>query len=257
MADWQSPETMRFWILGVSLIILFLIIYVLMFVKNYVARIILENQLKAEKELIAQKELLRHTLVVQEEERSRIAMDLHDNLVAELNIIRMLNENEEDRTAINLRLKQSMASARKISHELTPPMMKELDLNELLEEYVESLKVGIQVKFYCFHSAAKIHLPQIKLHLFRIFQEVITNSLKHANASLVEVHFRSTGSVVGMMIKDNGNGASVTEGNGLGLKNIESRAQLLKANYRYNSRLEEGTSFLLCFNLNMLNEWKP
>ena len=254
MAHWQDPETMSFWVLGVSLIILFLIVYVLVFVKNHVARIIRENQLKAELELNTQKELLRHTLVVQEEERSRIAMDLHDNLVAELNIIRMLNENEEDRKAINMRLKQSMASARKISHELTPPMMQELDMNELLEEYVDSLNVGINVRFYCFHQATMIRLPQIKLHLFRIFQEVIANSLKHANASSVEVHFRSAGSVVGMLIRDNGNGASINGGNGLGLKNIESRAQLLKANYRYNSRTNEGTSFLLCFNLNMLNE---
>lgn len=254
MADWQDPETMSFWVLGVSFIILFLIIYVLVFVKNHIARIIRENQLKAEQELNVQKELLRHTLDVQEKERSRIAMDLHDNLVAELNIIRMLNENEEDRAAISQRLKRSMASARKISHELTPPMMQELDMTELLEEYVDSLKVGINVRFYCFHSTTRIRLPQIKLHLFRIFQEVITNSLKHANASLVEVHFRNTGSVVGMLIKDNGSATFSDSGNGLGLKNIESRAQLLKANYRYNSRAKQGTSFLLCFNVNTLNE---
>jgi len=157
---------------------------------------------------------------------------------------------------INSRLKESMASARKISHELTPPLMEELDLNELLEEYIDSLKIGIPIHFYCFHNAAKIRLPQMKLHLFRIFQEVVTNCLKHANASLIEVHFRSTESVVGIMIKDNGNGETIEGGEGLGLKNIESRAQFLRANYRYNSQQNKGTSFLLCFNINTLNEWK-
>lgn len=247
---------MSFWILGVSFILFFLIVYVLLFVRSYVARIVRENQLQADLALEAQKELLRHTLFVQEEERSRISMDIHDNLLAQLNIIRMLNENEEDRTAINQRLKTSMSAARKISHDLSPPMMEELDLASLLEEYLQSLKIGIELRFYSFHSAAQIDLPQVKLHVFRIFQEVLTNCLKHANASRIEVHFRGTESLVGILIKDNGSGETIQPGQGLGMKNIESRAQFLQANYKYHSQRGKGTRFLLCFNLKTLNEWR-
>lgn len=247
---------MRFWILGASFIVLFLIVFVLLFIRNYVARIIRENQRQADLALLTQKELLRHTLFVQEEERSRIALDLHDNLISQLNIIRMLNENEEDRDVINHRLKTSMSSARKISHDLTPPLMNELGLPGLMEEYLGSLNIGIRIEFYCSHSLEKIQLPQVKLHVFRIFQEVITNCFKHAHASVVEVHFRGTESTVAMLIKDNGNGGSITIGDGLGLKNIESRAQFLNARYRFNSSKGEGTSFLLCVNLKALTVWE-
>jgi signal transduction histidine kinase len=256
MADWQDPKIMRFWILGASLIILFLLVFVLFFIRNYVARIIKENQRQADFALQTQKELLRHTLFIQEEERSRIALDLHDNLISQLNIIRMLNENEEDRRVINHRLKNSMASARKISHDLTPPLMTELGLPGLMEEYLGSLNIGIELHFYCFHSLENSELPQVKLHVFRIFQEVITNCFKHANASVIEVHFRGTTSAMTVLIKDNGNGDGVTTGDGLGLKNIESRAQFLKARYRFHSSKGAGTRFLLFLNLKNLTVWE-
>lgn len=239
---------MGLWIFGVSILIIFLIVYVLLLVRKYVARIVQEHRLQAEFALETQKELLRHTLFVQEEERSRIAMDLHDNLLSQLNIIRMLNENEEERSAINERLKVSMASARKISHDLIPPMMDELEMPELLDAYLHSLKIGVELRFYSFRSVS-IVLPQVKLHIFRIFQEVLTNCLKYAEASCIEVHFRGTESAVALLIKDNGSGKDIRQGTGIGLKNIESRAQFLQANYRYSARPGEGTRFLLCFSL--------
>lgn len=250
MADWQEPKTMSFWIWGVIFIVLFIVAYILLFVRNYMARIMKETQRQADLELETQKGLLRQALYVQEEERSRIALDLHDNLISQLNIIRMLNENGEGRDSINVKLKNTMTSARRISHDLVPPLLHEMTLGGLIEEYLVSLRIGIEINYHCSQSSEEIQVSQVKLHVFRIFQEVISNCLKHANATEIAICFRGTTSQIALRIEDNGNGNLIKSRDGLGLKNIQSRAQFLKANYRYNSTKGEGANFLLHAKLN-------
>lgn len=252
MADWQDPKTMSTWIWGVSLIVLFLIIYFLLFIKNYVKRLIKENQIIADLKLKTQQDLLKNALHVQEEERSRIALDIHDNLISQLNIIRMLNQNNENRESINEKLKESMKTARDISHDLTPPLFEELSLNELISDYIFSIRSGINIQCYSTPSDGKAYLTQGKIHLFRIFQELITNCLKHAKATKIDVYFRRTDSFISLMIRDNGIGLHEDKDQGIGLQNIESRAQFLNAKYKFKSKQNVGTNFILCINTNKL-----
>ena len=250
MATWQDPKIMSFWIWGVILIVLFLITYMFLFIKNYVTRLMRENEKQADLKLSTQKDLLKHTLFIQEEERSRIAMDLHDNLISQLNIIRMLNENEEDRSQINHQLKESMKTARRVSHDLSPPLINEMNLRDLMADYVHSLKVGLDVHFYCSQSNNQVQLAQVNLHFFRIFQEIITNCLKHAKATKIDIIFRNTSGYIALNVSDNGIGYTPKNGVGIGLKNIESRAQFLNAKYRFKSIKGAGTHFILCLKIN-------
>lgn len=204
-----------------------------------------ETKLRTEAELEAQKRLLVHTINAQENERSRIASDLHDNIISQLIIVRLLNQNAESREMINTKLHQVMIASRQLSHDLTPPLLEEMDFLELAQPYVIHLNVGIDFGFY----AAKEHLfpleNDVKLHLFRIFQELTTNVLKHAHASKVEIHYRSTAHYLSLIFRDNGVGIQTAENAGIGLKNIESRAQLLRATYKIKARTHAGSSFAL------------
>ncbi|MCJ8291043.1 MAG: hypothetical protein HRT58_14670 [Crocinitomicaceae bacterium] len=248
MASWQDPQMMQYWILAVSAIVLFLILYFLLSVKNHLARIVKEQQQQAELTIKAQRDLLKHTIIVQEEERSRIALDLHDNLISQLNIIRMLNENGEKRDSINQRLKESMITARNISHDLTPPLINEIPLHSFISNYISDLNVIPEIQFHCTQDSDSKLLQGHKIHLFRIFQEVITNGLTHANASKINIILRCTDLSTSFSISDNGKGYKSVQSSGLGLKNIESRAQFLTASYKFNSAKGKGTRFIISLN---------
>ncbi|HEY0741840.1 MAG TPA: ATP-binding protein, partial [Chryseosolibacter sp.] len=78
--------------------------------------------------------------------------------------------------------------------------------------------------------------PKITLALFRIIQELISNSLKHSNASAIRLHVSSFDDLVSIVYEDNGKGFTMTgQSKGLGLYNIESRLQALNGTLRFES----------------------
>jgi len=195
-----------------------------------------------------QKQLLTNSVEVQEKERSRIAADLHDDLIGQLHRIKLMNSNSE----LNKLLGNSISTARRISHDLTPPLLDEIELPELMEDFVLPFKSKLAINFESRQLAAVPLDVPTKLNLFRIVQELVINTIKHAKANQLNVQYRTSQQQVILYLKDDGVGISTKAANGIGVKNIELRAQALNARFRLKAGKRKGTNFILILKTNQL-----
>ncbi len=233
------------WIwIGIGLLILttFLITTVILgYIKN-----IKKNKLKTARLIDRiQTEYDENTLSLQEKDRARLAAELHDNIISRLNLLRH-NLQYKDMNELHLDLKKSMQLIRNFSHHLTPPDLNEIDLADLISDYLEEVKKSICVEYYPLISQEATISNPVKLNAFRILQELISNILKHANASVVTVTLRISKKYLILLVKDNGRGFSPEQKtSGIGIQNIQLRTKQMNAVHQYKSAPQKGTKFMI------------
>ncbi|MBW7840238.1 MAG: two-component sensor histidine kinase [Chitinophagaceae bacterium] len=208
-------------------------------------RILLFNKMAQEFEKEKQELLLNSSIKFQEEERQRLAADLHDDAGPLLATARLyLNENliHQD-TAIQL---QSIMSARQIiddtiqlirniSHSLLPPTLKNFGLDAALVDMFDKINNTGTIKASArFHNNTERLEDNQELLVFRIVQEIVGNILKHSNAGFIHLTQNAQGNWVYYRIHHDGKGIVQKEFDelskkaaGLGLKNIQSRINVL------------------------------
>lgn len=188
-----------------------------------------------------QNELLRSSIHVQEEERKRIAQDIHDELGAVLSIMRMHlimleDKNADDSGNILSGIKNArqlsenaLTSIRNISHRLMPPQLEQFGLIKTLKTVVEQINDAGKINIRLAPMEGITGLPwSIDLGLYRITLELINNTIKHADAKNIMVIFGNDSQYLTCVYTDDGKGLSAPEQvNGLGLKSIEGRASSL------------------------------
>jgi two-component system NarL family sensor kinase len=191
-----------------------------------------------------QKILLNASIRLQEEERQRLAADLHDDAGPLLATARLyLNENlvNQDK-ATQLQsifqarqiLDDTIQLIRNISHSLMPPTLKNFGLesatNDLFQKISGSGTINASSRFHDYRERLK---PEIELIVFRVIQELINNILKHSNSSFIHLTQNSHGGFFILRIHHDGRGIvqadfeKLNKSNiGLGLKNISSRLRV-------------------------------
>lgn len=203
-----------------------------------------QKMVQEEMMLAHQKELLRSSIEVQEEERKRIAADLHDELGAVLSIARMhlvaMEQQDKERSEEhigslkNIRelTETSITTVRRISHELMPQNLKMFGLIDTLQQIVSRVNHtnGIQVQLSANHNPDQLPWP-VSLGLYRICLELINNTIKHAGAKHINIAFQFGNEQLTLFYADDGIGIPETQGKkpGLGIKNIEARAMSIGA----------------------------
>jgi two-component system, NarL family, sensor kinase len=214
-----------------------------------------------EKELKFQEELLENTVTIQELERDRIAKDLHDDVASKLNIIHLnihlLRKKIPESSDITLLLQnidnsiqESAARTRTMSHELMPPLLKKFGLSQVLFDLAENVNSTEQLNFDITNInllAIKTHLKS--LHIYRIVQELINNTLKYAAAknATLQFSFVDNGQIA-MVYKDDGVGFDLdATKRGHGLNNIETRIRLLNGKLTMDSKAQQGVTFTFIF----------
>jgi two-component system, NarL family, sensor kinase len=252
MAEWQDPQMFAVGLLVVLLFIVVLITTMALLTRKYISRIVHEQEKFTQAKLEYQKSLLWNSVLVQEKERDRIASDLHDGLISKLTVLTYaLQTNNEKVKPVEL-LGDSITIARRITHDLRPPLLEQTTLEEMVSDFVLPLKKAYDIGCFFSPQSCQALEADAKLQLFRIVQEVVNNILKHAHASQIEILLRVTNTLVALIIRDNGVGFKVSKkAKGLGLKNIELRAQLLNAECRFKSEPNRGTTFQLLLNSNV------
>jgi signal transduction histidine kinase len=96
--------------------------------------------------------------------------------------------------------------------------------------------------------------PEIEITLYRMMQELFGNAIKHAQASEIDISLSKEGELIRLDFKDNGIGFNKdTIVHGFGLKNLQSRAQLIKADIRTHSVIGKGTQTTITLNINKLD----
>ena len=249
-------------IIYVIFLMLFMGIVLLLFFYFSKKKIIQKELEKKDLELEYQKELLQATLLVQEEERQRIARDLHDDISSKLNIVSLnshllttpdLSEAEIAEITDNIvkLVAKALENSRKIAHDLLPPVLEKFGLNAGLEELCfeyNSSKITnvVYENNACFEDIE----PDRQLHIFRIVQELINNSVRHGKASKITILFEENDNVIQCNYTDDGRGfdtKSIKNKKGLGMKNIESRIFFLKGTFTIDSIINKGTQITFNF----------
>ncbi len=190
----------------------------------------------------------------QEDERRRIARDLHDGLnqdIASLSIdlgmlaMKAANPIREEVQAIQRRTFDLSEQIRRISHELHPPALEHLGLEASLRTLCEQFErnATFQVVFHRSGSLPGLS-PAAALGLYRVAQECLRNAAKHAAAEHVSVSIGASGGFLRMAIHDDGRGFDphASAGLGLGLASIDERVRQLGGMLRLTSTSGDGTS---------------
>ncbi|UUV20189.1 sensor histidine kinase [Paenimyroides aestuarii] len=246
MEKWQNSDTLLIWvviIIGVMILLVGTLIGVFYISYKKVLRS-KDEELKAKMEY--QRSLLKVSLEAQENERMRIAADLHDNIISKLTIIRLKAVMGSRLQELDQLLGTAIDESRRISHELLPPLYEEKSLDDILLTVFKSWIKVYSIKHTIDVRTEKLIDKSIKLQTVRILQELLNNIHKHAKATHIHLMLRITDYCVVMLVKDNGMGFDTNcIRKGIGLKNIDSRAENLHAQYKYKSVKEKGTRFIL------------
>ena len=248
MEEWQKPESFAFWLALVIIISMVLVVTIIVIVQLYFKRILVEQQKAAQIESDYQNKLISDSIKIQERERKRIAADLHDHLISKLNILKLSLYGLKDKPSSLIfdSLTESINLGRKISHDLSPPLIENSTVVELFSEFLHPIRENYEIIFQILSHVEDEIENSLKLQLVRIFQEVINNTLKHAHAQKIEIYLRQTDKLFILKVADNGVGFDPEKAkNGLGLKNIELRVRTLNAAHKFKSLKGKGSTFLL------------
>lgn len=208
-------------------------------------------------ELKFRKDLLDATVNAQEEERQRIAKDLHDGLVQTLAAIKMglqsigrkLDLSTEMKTTYEAKVKMvddAADEARLISHQMMPRVLLELGLVPAIEDMLSKTLQLSEIKYHFENFGLnKIRFAKnIEIGLYRICQELVNNIIKHSHASQVAIQLYKTSTHLILHVEDNGKGFNVSDSQkkrGLGLSNIFSRASAVNGEVSYEEGQSKGT----------------
>jgi PAS domain S-box-containing protein len=178
-----------------------------------------------------------------EEERGRIARDLHDGLGQQLGgalflsdlLHRDLKKREADESAragqVHALVVEALEQARELARGLYPLPAEPEGLMTGLQDLAD--RVARDRRMECIfeaNSAILIPDPIIATHLYRIAQEAVNNALKHSGAARIEIHLNRTNDTLELCVRDTGKGLPAgTPGHGLGMQTMRQRAQLIGA----------------------------
>jgi two-component system, NarL family, sensor kinase len=235
------PTVLFFGTIGMLSLTIGLIVFII-----FHQRKVIRYQMRLQRmEQDQQKMLLNASIRLQEEERQRIAADLHDDAGPLLATARLyLNENlvNLDKTTqlqsiYNAKqiIDDTIQLIRNISHSLMPPTLKNFGLesavNDLFQKISGSGSMNASSRFHDYRERLQ---AENELIIFRVIQELVNNILKHSNASFIHLTQNTSGDRFFIRLHHDGRGITQTDFDklnksnvGLGLKNIQSRLKVL------------------------------
>jgi len=236
---------------------------ILIFIRNQ-RRLQKHRRQLQEAALQHQKDLLHASIRSQEEERRRIGRDLHDDVGTALSSLRMaiqqmVHSSIETSPAISAGqyckslIDRTMTTVRDISHNLSPPGLELFGFYDTVEELCETITRSGSLDASVSLNTGK--LPALEqstcLALYRVIQELLTNTARHARASRASIVFASEKTKLIMDYTDNGIGfdPEKTPTKGMGMHNIESRLGMVGADYSITT--SPGHGFAMRIELNI------
>jgi len=247
-------------IIGFGIVILFSFVFFIIYrlkSKNKELFYIKEQQEANEKiyQLMLQQQ--SETELARNEERNRIAMELHDGIVnsvftTRFNLIQLDSIQTDKKELLVRELEKTENEIRRVSHNLTQNLLfEDKSFPEIVTNLVESQKNQFNTKFDVsvdkyidWLSVSSIN----KIHIYRIIQEALQNINKYSNAERCYIMLLKTGDKITIRIWDNGNGFNLEKVKyGIGLKNIEDRTNALEGKLKIISDIGNGTTIEVVF----------
>lgn len=204
-----------------------------------------QNTAKQQRELLElekkhKQELLQNILESVETERTRIARDLHDQIGNTFSVLSLILQHSEDEKVTEAKelISAGLHTTRELVYQIMPPELELLGLRYALEDICYRINKTDSLTAECtIQSDLSDYNSRIQLSLYRIVQELISNTIKHSNASRFTLSCHDLGTETQVIYQDNGtlkNERPPDHRKGYGLKNIESRVELLNGTFDYN-----------------------
>ncbi len=190
-----------------------------------------------------------------EEEKYQLAQELHDtNLQEQLHIAREVDVlvNAKDTTDIQEKLAKihkqmvdSLHELRTYCENLKPPLLDTLGLNAALEKLIR--KVQERANFVLIYSIDRLYLEDERMNLmiYRLFQELLNNALKHSYATAVEIHLKEMNDGFEIIYSDDGVGCHVEDiivAESMGIRGMQERVKAFNGHFYIDSQLNQGMS---------------
>ncbi|WP_320814326.1 sensor histidine kinase [Flavobacterium sp.] len=246
------------------ILLAFLSMFLILIVFFYYSRkkIIQQELAKKDLEINYQKSLLHTVIFTQEEERKRIAQDLHDDISSKLNVVSLNsyllktpNLSDVELTQITDNIieftQNALENSRRIAHDLLPPVLEKFGLHSGIEELVAEYNTT-KVVHVIYENTSNFDEFSFdnQLHIFRILQELLNNAVRHGLAKNVIIEIKDENCTKNLTFTDDGVGFDVNDERvrkGIGIKNIESRVDYLNASINISSIINSGTTIIIKF----------
>lgn len=183
----------------------------------------------------------------EENERSRIARELHDGIGGQLAVIKMIVSSwpDEKKKQVVTLLNDTSEQVRQTAHNLMPDFIKGVELEEALTLYIETLNHNFPQLKIDLQTHGRFHMENqmSKLSVYRMLQELLQNIINHAEATVAVVQIFEQGGKLHLLIEDNGKGFDKARVKmGLGISNVEARVKMLDGKIQVHSSPGRGTT---------------
>lgn len=188
---------------------------------------------------------LKAVVESEDNERKRIAKNLHDSVIQQLVSLKFgINAVDiENKSELLELLDTSTFELRDLSHQLMPKGLVKLGLEKAIEDLLKTSLKHTEIKYqYEFSNIEKRAPEAIELNLYRVVQELTHNLVKHSNASRLDVQLYQIQENLHLVFEDNGVGFDVSESNtGVGMRSINSRVEAMEGSVNMESNEGKGT----------------
>jgi signal transduction histidine kinase len=204
---------------------------------------------------------IHNMIETQEKERKRIAEDLHDRVGSMLSTIKLQfgrfkkkdnNPSSELYTSITQLIDEACEEIRRVSHNLVSGVLSTFGLvpalNDLARALRQSNQLDVEIKIHGMDARLK---SETEINIYRIFQELFNNTIRHSGANRVDIDINRFGNELSIIYSDNGKGfdqGSITNP-GIGLKSIYSRVDKLGGSVHIDSGQGNGCTFVFSFDV--------
>jgi signal transduction histidine kinase len=212
------------------------------------------NELETEKQLTATEAVLKG----EEQERTRLARDLHDGLGGMLSGIKysfntmkgtliMTPENAQAFERSMDMLDSSIKEMRRVAHNMMPEALVKFGLDTALKDFCNDINQSgaLKVNYQSIGLENEVIDQTTAITIYRIVQELLNNTMKHAAATNAIVQVSKTSGLLSVTVEDDGKGFDTSilkQSKGIGWSNIQHRIEFLKGKLDVNSQKEKGTS---------------
>ena len=219
------------------------------------------NELETQQQLTATEAVLKG----EEQERTRLAKDLHDGLGGMLsgikyslntmkgNLIMTADNAQAFERSMDM-LDSSIQEMRRVAHNMMPEALVKFGLDTALKDFCNHINQSgaLKVNYQSIGLENSVIEQTTAITVYRIVQELVNNTMKHATATKVIVQVSKTDEQLAITVEDDGKGfdtATLKETKGIGWANIQSRVDFLKGKLDVNSSAVKGTSVLIEFKI--------
>lgn len=255
---WTFPKDLMVWVGVITSLCFAMSLFYIRKIFYYISQM-------NEKHRLTEKRILNTIISTEEKERRRFSKDLHDGLgpllssvkmsVSALSKIELDDSKKEIIENANYVIEEAIKSLKEISNNLSPHILNNFGVSRAVNNFINKLTLPTSMSIRFNTNMKNVRLSNnIEAIIFRVVCELVNNSIKHANATIINVSIDYNHPVITLEVSDNGRGFdnSILEhgkGEGMGLSNISTRISSLKGNMEVDTAPERGTKVLISVNI--------